>query len=354
MCKLLVAVKLNDEPCEEYQRVLEVQLADFATQKDGVAVLTMDQQDQISVTRGLGDYRAAFTEFRRNIQTSRVIGLHTRIGTRGSTSIPNTHFFEHKDAFFAHNGFVSEYAGFGKTPAWSGYRGNKEPKVETLSFKELDGEQEVDEARVKQSYDAVTKRIELCNVCYDCDRPCQLHANDSVMLLALDELLEKGSYGKVKLKTAALVPVPEKTEFHQETKKEKKKHAWFDDRTDSEQFFASLPRPFTTEGIAKHIDDKGLTGVATIVDARTKKIWLMATRDIKVQTDFKNYAIFYSFKPEENLPNYRDVLGLPIQVGDDVEIPSYDLEEGVYEVSYDFASAFQRYPLIERKGGIDI
>lgn len=108
-----------------------------------------------------------------------------------------------------------------------------------------------------------------------------------------------------------------------------------EDLCDSHKFLLNIPKPITKKILREEIEERGFSGVGIIVDKRNRKIFTIATRELKCHTDFRNYLFIYSYNPESRLREYKKFIGFNVFNKENEEkLELFGIPAGVYELSY--------------------
>ena len=303
MCKLIVGVKLNNKKNEEFGNLIDAQRETLSGERHGICSLSVDTKNKIKVKREFDTdrYDMVVNDTLKDIKDKKVVSLHTRTGTSGEFGLLNVHFFENERYLMAHNGFVGKYhgseysnsrkLGFENNWGWSQTYGyHRETPIDSEVKKELE-----------ESANPKNWCID-CASLYETDEYCEAHKNYDI---------------------PPLLPEPKVI-------KEDSKYC------DSARFVLSLKGDITKESLELEMDSTSFSGIATIYDKKLHKLWILATRDIKIHTDSKNYILMYSFDPENTLVKYSKFLGLPILDSEtEIEIEEKVVPAGVYCIDTD-------------------
>lgn len=306
MCKLLVGIQLK-ENSKLFKTIFDVQFPEVAELPHGLAGTVIEKDNKITVSRELDNYSKVYSEIADKLVTSKLIGLHGRQSTSGDISKTNVHFFKSGDLLMAHNGIIvgekikaTSRWDFPKKEEWENMTKKQQKKISKKANREVDLYMEQRE-EIEETEDTILRCTE-CTTSWTCGR----HMTVGLRM----ERLKKAhtSY--------------EVTEYPSEC--------------DSLQFLKSLPKKvLNVRVLSDHMKDRQFRGVGIIIDTKREKGFLFGTRAIEIQTDFKNYLFFYSYKPVKEIEYSKSLLGFNIPTGEDsAEIPTEELKEGVYEFSY--------------------
>jgi len=269
MCKLVTITKLEG-PNAEAEKLLRLQFEELKTQRDGCAGLTIDFNNRVKVYRELNDYDKVFQAVLKDLPTSKLISLHTRIGTSGGKNLENVHFFKPKDWYFAHNGFVPKYhnspsVGTSFQTIWE----NQPTLIEKYSG---DEEFTFDDQDMPVSFTSAMTDMVNCHGCYMSKRGyCRLHEG------LVDEIRER--------------------ETHY-SKKNGKQLKHIDKYCDSYQFVENLPKVITEKSIIDYMATTQFNGMGLLINKNGTDAFMLIAKECFAITDHSSFAGFFSYKPE--------------------------------------------------------
>lgn len=279
MCKLATIVK-SEGANEEAETLLRLQFAELRTQKDGCAGLTIGFDNKVRVYRELTDYDKVFQSVLADLPTSKLVSIHTRIGTSGEKELTNVHFFKPKDWYFAHNGFVQKYhtksigyLPWGKTEDDYEYLDDDMPPPDFGSTKPI-------------SFGNALNEMVNCRGCYTAKKGyCKKHAS------LVDEIKEqeiaREKKNRKKTKTLNLT----KAKIVVDSKK----------FCDSYQFVENMPTEVNEESILKHCRATDFSGMGILVSEDGTKVYLIIAKECFSVSDNKTFAGYFSYNPEMEL-----------------------------------------------------
>lgn len=303
MCKLVTVVKENNDNVKKIENILRAQESKLMGEKDGISAITVDGDGKVRRRRSLKDYRGIIDWACAHIDKSKLISIHTRTATTGSVTKNNTHFYEDGGYFLAHNGFVSEYA----TSYYSGYgkyagRNKKARynKSQNHLGKKKNKNEDEDEEIEELVNDYLNDEEELDD---DEKKIVEAHLQE--------ELKEAKQVGK------------ETRQLLQEGDEEEEK-------SDTYKFLKNLPKPINENVIYEEMEDKKFSGVATLYDENSGLLYTFSTREIETHTNFDDFIVYYSYKPESSIPQTKRYKGLDVIVDGKLRVEEKSIPEGIY------------------------
>lgn len=261
---------------EDFEKYIEGQEDELRDQKDGIGALVITFDGEVKIFRNYDNYDEVFRNVYENIANAKLISIHTRTGTSGTKDIRNCHFFESDNYAFAHNGFVLKYHN-----RWSTF------------------------------YDSKTRRL--------WDRV----GDDGPLYCSGCESSKKG-----------ICKTHDKGSETTDVKGNKS------DMCDSYQFIQNIKKPLTIEILKKEIDEKDFNGFGVVIDTKTKKVFLLIKKDVKLQVNDSScvFGIFYSYMPEKKYESvtFEPIYGIPVVKTKivDLGLPIKTVANGVFELNY--------------------
>lgn len=301
MCKLLTVSKLKGAN-KELENLIRLQFAELKTQKDGCAGLTIDFNNKIKVYRELTDYDKVFQAVLKDLPNSKLISIHTRIGTSGGKNLDNVHFFKPKEWYFAHNGFVGKYH---KSMYSFGNYGR-------TSLFEYDDNVEFDEQDMPVSIKSTLNDMVNCQGCYTSKRGyCRTHA-----------------------------PLIAQIKKQEDAKEKMQKENVADKYCDSYQFMQNMPDEINEKKIIAQMSKDNFSGMALMVHENGTDAYMLIAKECYSITDHKTYASFFSYEPElkMNLAGTETLSGVKVKkekITLSVERKPTEVVKGVYRYNPD-------------------
>jgi predicted glutamine amidotransferase len=257
MCKLITISKKSNQNDNIIKKILLSQIDVIFLERDGIGALTIDQNSkEIVVDRSLTDYKGVMSRFINNIPKSCFMSLHSRTCTAGDKSLANVHFFNKKNLYLAHNGMVSDYS-----------------QQDNYHF----GFENDDYHAYPPQYSDMTYQQKLINT-------YSKELNDKTLQAEA-----------VKNKTK-----PEPKEV----------------KSDTLKFLNSLPLKINEKKLADKMLN-GFYGVATLVDAKKRKVYQFSTKDYDAYTDLHDFIITFSYKPDIETKTILFGYSLPVENASD-------------------------------------
>lgn len=311
MCKLVIGTQEGTQP--NFKKLIQAQEDDLRTQPDGFSALVIDKAGEVQVYRSLEDYDEGFEWLYNRIDESKLVAVHTRIGTSGADNLHNVHFFERDGRFFAHNGFVHKY----HNPTTIGYTYHKPYKGESFDFDDylLDDDVPSEQVEVYQEAQILSARIKECRGCKTSNkRTCKTHVRQRQELNT--EIIKANL-------TAKGEDVPTVS-------------------CDSLKFLESLPDKLNRKVLAQEVDNKKFEGFGALIDAEAKTVHLLVYKDVKFITDSNKFGLCFSYEPELkfDLRITKKWKGIEYVIDEQTEMLEYevrDVNEGVYKVDLRFS-----------------
>lgn len=369
MCKLLIGVQLQPES-KKFRDMVQLQAPSIGDMPDGLGAMLVSQENKYLIDRTLEQegYEAVFKRVSAEIASSKIVAIHGRQSTSGTTSLLNVHFFERKGFAFAHNGVLW---GRKKTVWDTSTTPKKKVESDIRGFESTDIPNNVDDYIASRSPERqIANRLKdeeihqfniiqtQINFCYDRETGCMFSEDGGLCPTheqsigeTLDTLLEKAG-----LETADVILLTSSLDFklveeyREENTVQKKKDEEKDKTTsvmpykpegyepcDSLEFFEDLPltAKLNCKKLKEIADDRRFSGIALLTDMKRNRAFVIATRDVKVQTDGKDYLFLYSYEPVDTIMKRHSVCGLDIWYEDEGrKIPTAELAEGVYEFQW--------------------
>lgn len=299
MCKVLLGINTKHNN-ETFNSLILSQKEALNSQKDGIGALVVNGSTHERF-KALRDYEAVYDDILPLLPTANIVGLHSRQATTGAVTRENIHFFKHKNWVFAHNGYVLKLC----TSSY-GYGYPYKTQYEFTSPKGIGFTFEDEE-------DTHANAGEYCQKCKSIGILCQAHWEQAVK-----------DYGGHKLT---------KKERKQARKAAKRKQQEFADKSDSFLFLTKLTaQDVNTQAIEAAMKQWEFTGVAFLYNVDSQKLFTLSDRNIEMHSDFKTFAILYSYAPQVISYDNRQIFGLPAYTAKDV--PVYEIPKGVYEIEW--------------------
>lgn len=334
MCKLAIVLKEQGADMVSLSDALTAQYGIIAKEPDGIGATIVGLDNTVSIDRKLdtAEYEGVFDRFVEALEGAKIGVLHTRFATVGEKNLHNVHQYKHDGLVFAHNGHVGAFSGWGegtKAVSTSVYAPVKIVSSQHLgaiirspSWYASTVEYQTDRKFAVALYDELCEKLLSCTACDgDVDRPCPQHQSDSIEIASIDSLLVSGKMGKV-----SIVGAP---------KAKGRAIAQLAD-SDSLLFLKKLSVP-SIQRIEKAMVAHKFSGIASLVDTKRNMLYLLGTRDYKVQRG-NGWVIIYSFEPVASYKKYEYMFGLPV-VGGTVSIPVTTMQDDVFALDYSGAMA---------------
>lgn len=309
MCKLFIGINKEKDNTEFNQYVL-ANAHYTKDQRDGISILTLGFDDKIKVIRQLNDYDGAIKELSKHLNGSKLVAVHTRQATTGAVTVENTHLFDIKGYYFAHNGFVMKY----HSPKYGFASYN--PYGRTNSLWNDDEETLLDKIG----------DVEDCEGCFTSKAGiCKRHKRAEELEIIAE---------------ARRVEAEQKAE-HKEKKQEKKHKNIAYDKSDSYQFLQGLLEKVPTiENIEKEIKKTDFSGAGFLLGEKNLDGYFIAHKETYSQSDRKSFALFYSYEPRVEFVQKRyeeeKLFGVSIQNESEVKLelnlPVHKVAKGTYKM----------------------
>lgn len=287
MCKLIVGI--NEQPKNDtFQRYIIAQQQELIQEKDGIGALVIDFDKKLHVFRELDDYSKVFQEVYKLLPNAHLVSIHSRTGTSGKRDIENVHFFKNEQNYFAHNGFVQEFHS-------SSY----------FSFERSFFQEKTHNPYSLYSDERIISNDNDCTGCFTSKRGiCKKHER---MVATLEDKKETPIFTVSK-----------------------------DDFCDSFQFLKNLPHTINETILEEEAQKRKFEGMGILYNENTKKVYLIAKKDIKLQTNKKDFGIFYSYSPkkEATILDSEKIYGIPIIKTTKIKVglPIKTVFQGIYEL----------------------
>ena len=373
MCKLLNAFILPTAPPDARREVAEIIKAQKAILKgetDGVAVMAWQKTETKPIvkrsimTSQYDKFIALGIKEAKKNETQGVI-LHTRTKTTGLKHKDNTHLFNREGWYFAHNGWISKLSSFYSYPNYSsgwtsGYKqpsyiGNSQTSLyDPPSYHFKDGILQRGEGddylpttlpvtgfeapnnwisnnKYKKACNAYMRLNAILEACAECfkvmpDYECINHKRAYGKFLEFEATIEQ--YAKqdnyampeTAIKPLSVLPV----EINKKIEP---------DKTDSQLFLEAIDlKKLSKKYLKAKMTELAFSGVATLINPVLGIAYFLASREIDIFTDLKNYLAIasYSMATPRHEQNKKIAFGLSF------DVPSnrvFTLSEGVYKLN---------------------
>lgn len=333
MCKLAIVLKEPGADMATLSDALTAQYSTIAKEPDGIGATIVGLDNSISIDRKLDteEYEGVFDRFIESLAGAKIGVIHTRFATIGEKNLHNVHQYKHNGQIFAHNGHVGAFSGWGEG-ATKAVSTSLYAPVNIVSSQHLGAiirspswyastvEYKTERKHAVSLYDELCNKLLACTECDgDIDRPCTKHQALSIEIASLDSLLVSGKMGKVSILGAQTGKT-----------KEIKVRAQAVD-SDSLLFLKKLGT-LSIKSIEKAMATHKFSGIASLIDTKSNSLYLLGTRDYKVQRG-NGWVIIYSFEPVASYKKYEYAFGLPV-VGSTVSINTSTMPDDVYHIDY--------------------
>lgn len=302
------------------EKIISANKKGIESQRDGIGGLLVNDGNEVIVERDLLDYKRVFDFVGNGLQGCKLFGLHSRQATTGEITEQNIHFGKVGNLIFAHNGWVESFGNWGNYRGYEYYANRSDYGYYNPFYGK---KKEKQEARLGRLYEILGD----CGACAVLqgkgELACKKHKKDAEELQRLE----------IKLNSETMDQQDE-LGFNYQDRQEMLGDKEADKKTDSQQFIEKLPKNLTREAIMKAMGEYRFTGVAFILDEKKKEFWIFSTREIDFQSDFKSYAVFFSFTPAKRIYEMQKFLGLDFPREKPNKIESFTITQGVYHYSY--------------------
>ena len=361
MCELLnvfIQPTATGEARQEVAKLIKAQAETLKQEQDGISLMTLGYNAKPNVKRSIA--KSQYTRFInegirevKKLDTQAVI-LHSRTKTTGLVHKDNTHLFNREGWYMAHNGWVSKLSSYGaySTGQYSGQKwlwdseyhdympsGYQYKRGEGDDYKPVTGfASELPAGWVsKNKYKRVSRGyLTLSSLFEDCAE-CQKVTPDVCLnhIRAYAQFIEYENtmiaYGKQDNINAPSLIEPINKPFnvisdviHEADEKPSK--------TDSELFLEALNlASLSREYLKKKMTELSFSGVATLINPASGVAYFLASREIDLVTDLKNYIALASYAPA--VPKRQEIkksaFGLTFDVPNN---RTFTLAEGVYKL----------------------
>jgi len=285
------------------KQLIQLQKESHEGEKDGIAALIMDWDNNVEILRNFIDYDGILEETYARLNSAKLVVLHTRTGTSGSKSLTNVHLFESDNYVLAHNGFVLAQTSYG---TYQGSDWDKKGLIPIKSEKVL----------------AAESVVSTCSTCgfwkntkWDSYKKCKFHKEQ------IDALSE---YAK---------------QCRQLGVNDEKKEA-SDSCCDSFLFLKSLTKPeISTQYLFSEMTKQRFTGMAFLMNKETKDSYLLVRNKEAAcsVSDDKTFSMFFSYEPElkASYPTYKTLNGIAVIEGEEdieIDLESKKIIQGVHKI----------------------
>jgi len=283
MCRLIVGNKNEKANIKHIKNIILAQSDELKGEKNGIAAIILGADNQLKVWRELDTKKYDFViqSFIDSLDDAKFFSIHTRTATSGEKNLANVHFFEVGKCLIAHNGWIKNSA----IPT-TFYRGGRNLLLQSFVN--------------DKNYDTFIMTLQNCRNCnYIQSKYCNKHKE---LGKAVDNYVGSDNYDNSGL------------------------------MCDTHEFLTRLPKPLALQGIKDLIIKMEFYGAAVLFDRTTSKAFLIVEKLVNAFTDFKTYAIEFSYDPKRKycLNKTNTFSGIPFQI----EEPEEELEDVEYTVPY--------------------